>query len=323
MARFILRRLILILPVTLLVNFLGFSYAHLVRPLRAAQTPYLVEEVVASGPLLDAYRDYLRGLAALDLGSMVEGGESFMQAIVRGSLASLALLGLTLLLSVGIGSALGLLAARTDPVGVRSWIPFLSTIGLAMPSFFTGSLMVVAVIALTLRNAQSGFILPVSGFGWDKHLILPTVTLMLRPSLQLASVVSGLLVGEFEKQYVVAARSLGNTWDLVRRRHAMRNVLAPVLVSIAQSSRLLVGELILVEWLFDWPGLGYLLAQTLIPSAISLRTGSTLFLNPALVATVMSLVTGLFLLSDFAASGLVRSIDPRLRDEAKEAVVGV
>lgn len=320
MKQFLLRRLLIIPFILVLVSFLGFSYAHLVRPIRAARTPYLVAETPLAGKLGESYTRYLKGLLSMDLGSMAGSDQSVLQAILRAGAASAGLLGIVLVLSLTLGGILGLVGARADPSRVAQWVPFLSTVGLAMPSFFAGSLLVVAVIGLTLSRPGSGFFLPPEGFGWDKHLILPTATLMLRPTLYLASVVSGLLVFEFDKQYVTTARSQGNPWNVIRRRHALRNVLAPIVTSIALSTRLLVGELVLVEWLFDWPGLGSLLAQTLIPSQISFRIGSALFLDPPLVATVITTITALFLGIDLVNSGLVRILDPRLMADVQDKV---
>lgn len=211
-------------------------------------------EAQPSGDLLEAYAQYLEGLLSLDLGLMAEGDQTVMNAILEAAAASAALIGIVLVLSVIIGGLLGFLGARANPSRVSRWVPLASTVGLAMPSFYIGTLLIVGVVVLVIRRPGSVFILPTHGFGGDAHLILPTLTLLLRPTLFLASVVSGLLVFEFDKQYVTIARSEGNPWAVIGRRHALRNVLAPIAISIALSTRLLVGELILVEWLFDWPG---------------------------------------------------------------------
>jgi ABC-type dipeptide/oligopeptide/nickel transport system permease component len=80
--------------------------------------------------------------------------------------------------------------------------------------------------------------------------------------------------------------------------------------------RMLVADLILVEWLFSWPGLGRMLAYVLIPAQITNEAGSPLFLDPPLMAGVMTVLAALFLFADFIASAVVRVIDPRLRSAA-------
>jgi peptide/nickel transport system permease protein len=185
--------------------------------------------------------------------------------------------------------------------------------GLAMPSFYIGSLFVLALLTVLIRGYSDQLYFPIRGFGWDNHLVLPTLALMARPTVQIAQVTAELLKDELSKQYVVAARSVGFTWRAIRWRLALRNIIAAIILSIASSVRLLVGELIVVEWLFGWPGLGRLLASTLIPGMTSSTVQAPLFLDPRIVAAVLTVFAALFLLTDFIAAFLVRLSDPRLR----------
>jgi len=143
---------------------------------------------------------------------------------------------------------------------------------------------------------------------------------MARPTFQLAQVTAGVLSGELGKQYVIAGRSLGHSWRSIRLHYALKNVVAPVILTIAGLQRFLVGELIMIEWLFRWPGLGRLLGWTLVPAEMTSSSGSPLFLNPPVMATVLTLIAALFLLADFFATLLVRYIDPRLREHDSEIV---
>ena len=86
------------------------------------------------------------------------------------------------------------------------------------------------------------------------------------------------------------------------------------MLTIAASARLLTAELIVVEWLFNWPGIGRLLASTLVPSGGSGPGGATIyFLYPHLMAALVTLLAALFLITDLIASILVRVFDPRVR----------
>lgn len=316
-----MRRLALIFPALMLVHFLGFAYAHLVRPLRAVRNPYLAS-VARPAPLWPEYSEYIQRAARLDFGSMLDPwtGRSevlILEAITRASLASLGLLGIALVASILIGVFLGILAARTEPPRIGQWLTALSTVGLAMPTFFIGSLFFAFWFLYVVWGGPGTVPLPLTGFGWDRHLVVPVFVLMARPTVQIAQVTAGLLVNELGAQYITAARSLGHTWFSVRWRHALRNILAPVILTIAASVRLLVGELIVVEWLFEWPGLGRLLAQTLIPSGVALTrvvVERVLFLDPPVVAAVLAVFAAVFLLTDIAASILVKWVDPRLRE---------
>jgi len=316
MARFILRRLAVIPVALLLIHFLGFGYAHLARPLRAARNPFFAS-MADPAPLLPTYQSYLENARHLDFGQIPTSSSEqkpILTVIADASVASLGLMALALLLSVILGLILGLLAARPNPPRIANWLTLISTLGLAMPSFFIGTLFIYATLTYLIQGGYgTQMVLPIRGFGWDKHLVLPTLALMARPTVQIAQVTAELMVDELDRLYVVSARSLGYTWRTILRHNALRNISASIILTIAGSVRLLAGELIVVEWLFQWPGLGRLLASTLIPSGTSSPMQAPLFLDPPVVAAVLMVFAALFLMTDFIAAILVRVADPRLR----------
>jgi peptide/nickel transport system permease protein len=312
--KFILRRLIIIPPALVLIHFLAYAYAVIALPIRAARTPY-VREYIEEISVWESYSSYIQGLLNGDLGSQFGGTEAFREVLLRTTMNSLGLLLLALLISSVFGLILGLQAVRTQPPGVARWLTAFSTIGLSLPSFYLGSLFILAIVFYVLwKGPGANPLLPIKGFGWDIHLILPTLALAVGPAARIAQVSAELLSTELRKQYVIAARSFGNTWRSIRWHHAMRNIVAPVILTIAASLRLMVGELIVIEWLFNWPGLGNLLASTLVPGRLSTDLGSTpLFLNPPIVAAVVVIIATIFLIADLIASVLTRMTDPRLR----------
>jgi peptide/nickel transport system permease protein len=227
-------------------------------------------------------------------------------------------------LSVPAGLVLGIAATRWDRLRPSRWLTLLSTAGLAMPSFYIGSLLILGSVAYALwRGGGGGLLFPLAGFGWDRHMVFPLIALMLRPTVQIAQITASLLVAELGKQYVAAARSMGHSWHAVKQRLALRNILAPVVLTIAGSLRMLVTDLILVEWLFSWPGLGRFLAYALIPARRTDMASSPYLLDPPFLAALLVTVTAIFLLADFIASVLVRVFDPRLRIPVAEEVTGV
>ncbi len=174
----------------------------------------------------------------------------------------------------------------------------------------------MGLVSLVLSQGEGAVSpLPLQGFGWDLHLVLPVLALMVRPTMQVAAMTAGLLSGELTQPYIVAARSRGNSWQRVRWRHALRLVLGPVILAVAGSLRLLIAELVVVEWLFGWPGLGRLLAVALIAPRVASFGGvdeGQFFLYPPLVAALLVVFTLLFLLVDSLALVLARASDPRL-----------
>lgn len=317
MLRLILRRLAIILVSLVLVNFVAFSYALIAQRVQRAQNPF-GSSIEGLPPLWPAYQGYAQDVLAGDFGQMPTGvTDTVAGAVGAAALNSLGLLAVAFVLSVVIGVTLGMGAVRVETGWVRQWLVPLSAVGLAMPSFYVGALLVMALVSYTLGQGEGAVSpLPSQGFGWDAHLVLPVVALMVRPTLQVASMTAGLLSGELTQQYIVAARSRGNSWQRVRWRHALRLVLGPVILAVAGSLRLLLAELVVVEWLFGWPGLGRLLAVALIAPRVAgpgMIDESRFFLNPPLVAALLVVFTFLFLLVDTIALVLARASDPRLQ----------
>ncbi len=315
MGRFLLRRLILLPVILVLLNFLGFCYAALAIQVHRAQSPYGAQEETTP-QVIAQYRDYARGLLRFDLGSLPVGTHSPIGAFVAQGLgASVGLFGLAFLLSLLVGLPLGRAAIQLDPPRTRPWLTGLATAGLAMPGFYIGTLL-VSLLLMQVSEANSNPALPVSGFGWDLHLILPLVALTIRPAVQIAQVTASLLSEELGRRYVTAARSFGLTWRMILREKALKNILAPLFLSISSAFRLSVAELILVEYLFDWPGIGRMLARTLVPPSTvgprGLLDVGVYFLWPPLMAALLPLFGLLFYLVDTLASALARRVDPRL-----------
>jgi ABC-type dipeptide/oligopeptide/nickel transport system permease component len=78
--------------------------------------------------------------------------------------------------------------------------------------------------------------------------------------------------------------------------------------------RLLVSDAIVVEWLFAWPGLGFLMAATLVPAQFASASVASSFMDPPLVASLLTIFAGLFVLTDLTAGALARLADPRQRE---------
>lgn len=321
MAKFAIRRVLLIPWILILVNFMGFSFAHITFQLQQSQSVYGSGEEGIT-PVWPEYHNYLKGVLRGDFGKMPIGvNEPVSRSILIASQSSLGLIALAFGFSIFLGLMIGLAAVRSDPPRTMHWLTLVATVGLAMPSFFVGTLLISSIL-FGVIHVKGEAILPVAGFGWDSHLILPVLALVIRPTMQIAQMTANLLSSELGKQYVIAARSFGHTWRSIRWDKALRNVLASIVLTIAGSFRLLMAELILVEWLFNWPGIGRLLVQTLVPPNLSgpggLLDSSAFFLNPPLVAGLLVVFSFLFLVADMLASGVAQFIDPRLRVAEEE-----
>ncbi len=321
MRGFLLRRLVLLPVVLIALNLVGFAYASVALRFLQAQSPYGSRQVQPP-PVMEQYLAYAGGAARFDLGAMPVGiGASVAKFVGQGLLNSLGLFGLAFLLSLLIGLPLGRAAVQVDPPKARAWLTALSTVGLAMPGFYVGTLLIALIVTQSLRSENLP-ILPVGGFGWDLHLVLPLLALTIRPAVQIAQVTAGLLSDELGKRYITTARGFGHTWRAILREKALKNILAPLFLAISNAFRLTIAELILVEWLFSWPGIGRMLARTLVPPNVVGPGGlidlTVYFLHPPLMAALLPVFGLLFYLVDTLATALARGVDPRLGAAAAE-----
>ena len=291
----------------LLVNVIGFTYAFILGPIQGRRAPSSFTTIEIP-PVIPSYFDYLRRISHLDFGILPNGG-TVADVIGRAMAASAGLLAVAFILSIILGLALGRAGVRSDQPVVSSWLALLSTFGQSSPTFYIGVLFISVSIAYLLWGPGDMVLLPFQGFGWDAHMVLPVLALMVRPTLQIAHTTATLLSDELGKQYVIALQGMGHSRSAIRGRFAFRNILALVILVIAGSWRLLIVELITLELLFNWPGLGRLFSRTLIPTS-----QSTYFLFPPLLAALLPVLVFFFMIADLIASVVARQLDPRLTD---------
>jgi ABC-type dipeptide/oligopeptide/nickel transport system permease component len=308
MIRFAIRRISTFPIILLVANFIGFAFAFYFEPVVASSNPYISGEVVIP-PIFPEYAGYLANFAALDFGTTYNG-EPVLEALARLSLNSLGLVAIALAISIVLGITLGRLAVRRDSLKPSAWLTLLSTLGLASPGFYIAILVIAVAVVLTIYGP--GLVIPFQGFGWDAHLILPLLVLIVQPTVKIAQVTGTTLVDELQKQYAKAGISLGHTFAAMKNRFAFRSVVSPILQAIAMSTRLMIAELIVIERLFNWPGLGKFISTVLTPA-----TGffDTVVLTPATMAGLLTALVLIFLLIDLTALLLARVVDPRLRTD--------
>jgi len=216
---------------------------------------------------------------------------------------SLGLLTVVLLVATFVGVVLGLLAAGRRRSNWSLAMLLASIVGVSVPSFFAALLLQLAAIQMTRILGHP--ILPVGGFGWDKHIILPALVLAARPIAQIARV-TFVSVGEvLDQDYVRTAHSKGLQARQVLIFHVIRNAAIPILTTVGLSLRFSLSSLPVVEFFFGWPGLGFTLLK-----AISRQDDNLT------VALVLCLGT-LFILVNLILEIIYHFIDPRLRQTAR------
>jgi ABC-type dipeptide/oligopeptide/nickel transport system permease component len=306
MARYLLRRLLLTVPVLLGVATLVFALIPLVpgdpaqsmlgESASPADIARLQKTLGLDKPLLTQYRTFLAGLARGDLGTSFRFGTPVTQEISKRfpDTAILALCAMAVAIVVAI--PLGIVAAVFRGRLLDHAAMTLALAGISMPSFWLGPLLAI-FFAVYL-----GW-LPVSGSGTPLHLVLPAVTLGTALAAILARMTRSSVVEELRELYVLAARARGLSQARAVLRHAFRNSLIPVVtISGLQFGAVLTGPII-TETIFGWPGIGRLLIQAINTRDYPLVQGCILFISVTYVA--MNLITDL----------TYGFLDPRIRFE--------
>jgi ABC-type dipeptide/oligopeptide/nickel transport system permease component len=256
----------------------------------------------ASSQAIESTGRYVSRLAHGDLGLTTTGSETLLPRPVTTVVAerlprSLALLGLSLFFASIVGIPLGILAARGR--GERSVGILISTlIGISIPSFFAAFLLQWAITAFT--RAAGYRLLPVGGFGWDNHIILPMVVLAARPIAQITRVTFLAVRDTLAQDYIRTAASKGINQLRIMTVHVMKNAAIPILTTIGVSLRFALSSLPVVELYFGWPGAGFSLLKSIAQQDDNLT-----------VALALSLGL-LFILVNLLLDLSYRLIDPRL-----------
>lgn len=303
MIRFALRRLARGLATIWLVVTLVFIVLRLTGdPAQAMLPDDASAEQVASfrhrygldRPLPVQYGLYLAGLARGDFGASLSERRAVSELVVGrlGATALLALAAVTIALTVGIPA--GIVAALKRGSTWDRLLMGTAFIGHAAPTFFVG-IVLILVFSLRLR------LLPSSGHGTWRHLVLPAVTLATGLLASLARMTRSSLLDVIRREYVQVARSKGLAERQLLIRHCLRNAAIPVVTMLGLSAGVMIGGAAITETVFAWPGVGRLAI-----TAIAIRDYPVIQFIVILVAT--SVVAVNFVVD--VAYGL---LDPRVR----------
>jgi ABC-type dipeptide/oligopeptide/nickel transport system permease component len=305
MTQYIIRRFLQMIPITLGILTLIFSLIHLIPGDPAVQIagenarPEDLQNVRhALGldvPLWQQYGHYLARLAHGDLGTSFRTGTSVSHEIMQRYPATIQLAVAAMVIAILIALPLGIVSA----IYRNSWIDnvarFFALIGVSMPSFFFGPLLIL-LFALKLNW------LPVSGREEGlRSIILPAVTMGMALAAILTRMIRVSLAEELNQLYVTTAIAKGVTRRKAIFRHALKNALIPVITVLAlQFGSLLTGAII-TEQIFAWPGLGRLLI-----TSITTRD------YPQVQASIL-IIAVTYILINFASDLLYGVVDPRIK----------
>jgi ABC-type dipeptide/oligopeptide/nickel transport system permease component len=302
--RFLLRRLVLTVPVLFGVATLVFALVHLVPgdPAQAMLGDSASPEEVASlrtrlgldRPLHVQYGTFLRGAVRGDLGTSLRTNQTVAAAIAERMPATVELAVAAIGLAVLIAVPLGILAAARAGTSLDRAATTLALIGISVPNFWLGPLLAIVF------SVGLGW-LPVSGRGTAAHLVLPALTLAAPLGAVLARMTRASVVEELREPYVLAARSRGVSRTRAVLRHALPNSLIPIVTVLGLQFGALLTGAVITETIFAWPGVGRLLIQSITFRDYPLVQGCVLLIAATYVS--MNLVTDL----------IYGVLDPRIR----------
>jgi peptide/nickel transport system permease protein len=285
MLRFTGRRLLGIIPVLLVVTFLVFVLIEL-APGDAANTvagdnatdeqvEAVRSELRLDEPFVERYVAWLGDAVQGDFGDSYVSKESVIGTIADRAPVTLSLGLVSLVMAVGLGVALGLIGAVRPRGVVDRGVTALSSVLLAVPSFW---LALVLVLIFAVENP----IFPTIGYAplfedgpweWLRHLILPAIALSVSAAATIALQLKSALVAEEGSDYLLAARAKGLTRQSLLFKHSFKNAAVPVVTILGFRVATLLGGTVIIETIFVLPGLGLLAQQSAVQQDVPMLLG--------------------------------------------------
>lgn len=312
MGEFVARRLIAAVPVLFLVTLIAASIMQLVpgdpASVIAGQSAsnFEIEQVRQQlgldRPFHERVFNWYAGLLEGDLGRSILLQRPVTQAILERVPVTLTLAGFALFLTIAIGIPCGVIAALRANTWVDQAVLTFALIGVSVPNFWL-SLMLIVLFGVMLDWLPAGGYVPLADdpAEWARGLILPGVSLALLQIGLLARITRATMLETLRQDYVRTARAKGLPARLVVGKHALKNVMIPVVTVIGISFGLLLSGSVVIETVYSIPGMGRLLANAIFGRDYPLIQGG-------LLVTAATLV-----LLNLAVDLLYALIDPRVK----------
>ncbi len=304
MSRFIIRRLLLLIPVIFGVVTMVFFLIHLIpgdpvdimlgENASSADKETLRNQLHLNEPLGFQYLHFLNRLTHGDLGRSIHSNRPVLPTILNRYPNTLELALFSMVIALAISMPLGIFSALKQHSLVDSGSMFFALLGVSLPNFWLGPLLIL-FFSLQLN------LFPVSGKEGILDFVLPGITLGLGMAAILTRMVRSSLLEVKNREYIVCARAKGIKEYLVVIKHTLRNALIPVVTILGlQFGGLLAGSII-TETIFSWPGIGRLTVQAINARDYPLVQGCVLCIS--LTYVFINLGTDL----------LYAFIDPRIK----------
>ncbi|MBX5444870.1 nickel ABC transporter permease [Sphaerobacter sp.] len=312
MVRYILRRILAMLPVLFLVSVIVFSLIHLtpgdpaITMLGEEATPEAVAALRAKlgldQPLPVQYLRWVGSVLQGDLGRSIRSNQPVSEAIAQRLPVTLELAILSVLIGVAIAIPVGIVSAmrRNSPLDTAS--TGVALLGVSLPNFFL-AILLIFIFSIHLRWLPPIGYTPLADGIVDniKRMLMPAITLGTALSAIVMRMTRSSLLEVLDQDYVRTARAKGLTEMRMIRVHALKNSLIPVATVVGLQIGGLLGGAIITETIFALPGIGRLLVDSIFQRDFPLVQGVVLFTSLA------------FLVVNLLVDLLYAFLDPRIR----------
>ncbi len=266
MISYVIRRLLMVIPILLGITLVSFMIlqlvpgdpAQIILGLEAEpeQLDALRQKLGLDKPVLVQYAVFLKNTLKGDLGESIRTRNDVVAEIWPRFLNTLRLTVTSILLATIIGLIVGCIAAMRQNTKVDYIVMAGVLLGISTPTFWSG-LLIILVFSVNLGWFPAG---GATGFA---SLVLPAVTLAAPAAAMTARMARSSLLEVFRQDYIRTARAKGQKESKVIYKHALRNALIPTLTVVGLQFGYLMGGAVLVETIFTWPGLGRLLVDAI------------------------------------------------------------
>ncbi len=309
MNKYILKRLLMLIPVLIGVSFLVFTImsltpgdpAQLILGENAPRESIhkLREEMGLNKPFLLQYTTFVKKAVTGDFGKSYTSGRPVFDDIFARFPNTLLLAILGMLIAIAIGIPIGIISATKQYSAVDSISMFGALLGVSMPLFWLG-LMLILLFSVNLK------LLPSGGFEDITSVILPSITLGVGSAAIITRMTRSSMLEVVRQDYIRTARAKGVTEKVVIRKHALKNALIPVITVIGLQFGGLLGGAVLTETVYSWPGVGRMMVDAIREKDTPTVLGAVVFL--AAVFSVVNLIVDI----------IYAYIDPRIKSQYKK-----
>jgi len=308
MHKYILRRVLLLLPVMLGVSFVVFTIMFftpgdpakimLGERAPAEEVALLRTEMGLDDPFIVQFFNFVKNALRGDLGRSLVTKQAVAKEIWARVPATLQLSAAAVLIAVLMGIPIGIISATKQYSAFDMIAMVIALLGVSMPNFWQGMMMIL-LFSITFR------ILPSGGYGTFAHLIMPALTIGTSAAAVITRMTRSSMLEVVRQDYIRTARAKGLSERVVINRHALKNALIPIVTVIGLQFGALLGGAVLTESIFSWPGVGRFMVDAIRTKDFPSVQGGVLML--ALAFSVVNLVVDI----------LYAFIDPRIKAQYK------